>query len=103
MKTSVSNCSCDYLDICGEPEFMERIEAQYHEKAAETGSLVISACGFDPVPAELGLIFSSRRWAEPAVVNRVEAYHLSLESNKRIVGNFGTFEPAMFSVANVDQ
>ena len=22
---------CDYLDICGEPEFMERMEAKYHE------------------------------------------------------------------------
>lgn len=102
MKTSVSNCSCDYLDICGEPEFMERIEAQYHEKAAETGSLVISACGFDSVPAELGVIFNSRQWAEPAVVNRVEAY-LSLESDKRIVGNFGTYESAVLGVANVDK
>ncbi|KAK4804025.1 hypothetical protein SAY86_003842 [Trapa natans] len=93
---------CDYLDICGEPEFMERMEAKYHEKAVETGSLVISACGFDSIPAELGFTFNSRQWAEPAVVNRVEAY-LSLESNKRIVGNFGTFESAVLGVANVDK
>lgn len=91
---------CDYLDICGEPEFMERMEAGFHEKAAEKGSLVISACGFDSVPAELGLLFNSRQWVPPAVPNRVEAY-LSLESSKRIVGNIGTYESAVLGVANV--
>lgn len=91
---------CDYLDICGEPEFMERMEAKYHEKAVETGSLVISACGFDSVPAELGLMFNSRQWTGP--VNRVEAY-LSLESDKRVVGNFATYESAVLGVANADQ
>ncbi|KAJ7971030.1 Saccharopine dehydrogenase [Quillaja saponaria] len=93
---------CDYLDICGEPEFMERMETKYHEKALETGSLVISACGFDSVPAELGLIFNSRQWVAPAVPNSVEAY-LSLESERRIVGNFGTFESAVLGVANADK
>lgn len=96
------DCSCDYLDICGEPEFMERMEAEYHDKAVETGSLVISACGFDSVPAELGLMFNSRQWEEPAVVNQVEAY-LSLESEKRIVGNFGTYESAVLGVANMEK
>ncbi|KAI4352520.1 hypothetical protein L6164_006762 [Bauhinia variegata] len=93
---------CDYLDICGEPEFMERIEAKYHDKATETGSLVISACGFDSIPAELGLMFNSRQWVAPSVLNQVEAY-LSLESEKRIVGNFGTFESAVLGVANAKQ
>lgn len=92
---------CDYLDICGEPEFMERMEAKYSEKAAETGSLIVSACGFDSVPAELGLMFNSRQWVTPAVPNRAEAY-LSLESERRIVGNFGTFESAVLGVANAD-
>lgn len=53
------DAGCDYLDICGEPEFMERMEAMYHEKAVGNGSLVVSACGFDSVPAEIGLMFNS--------------------------------------------
>ncbi|CAL1357695.1 unnamed protein product [Linum trigynum] len=28
---------CDYLDICGEPEFMERMENSYHDQAVEKG------------------------------------------------------------------
>ncbi|RAL47133.1 hypothetical protein DM860_014027 [Cuscuta australis] len=96
------DAGCDYLDICGEPEFMEVMEASYHDKAAENGSLVVSACGFDSVPAELGLMFNSRQWVSPAAPNRVEAY-LSLESDRRIVGNLGTYESAVLGVANVNK
>ncbi|KAK9116588.1 hypothetical protein Sjap_015535 [Stephania japonica] len=101
----VSACvdvGCDYLDICGEPEFMERMEWIYHEKGVERGSLVVSACGFDSVPAELGVMFNSRQWVAPRAPNCVEAY-VSLESDKRIVGNFGTFESAVLGVASVEK
>ncbi|CAA0820269.1 Probable mitochondrial saccharopine dehydrogenase-like oxidoreductase [Striga hermonthica] len=101
----VASCvesGCDYLDICGEPEFMERMEASYHEKAAEKGSLVVSACGFDSVPAEIGLLFHTRHWTGSSVPYRVEAY-LSLESDKKLVGNFGTYESAVLGVANADK
>lgn len=97
-----ADSGCDYLDISGEPEFMERMEVNYHDKAVENGSLVVSACGFDSIPAELGLMFNSRQWLPPAVPNWVEAY-LSLESDKRIVGNLGTYESAVLGVANVDK
>ncbi|KAL3844631.1 hypothetical protein ACJIZ3_002034 [Penstemon smallii] len=97
-----ADSGCDYLDICGEPEFMERMEASYHEKAVEKGSLVISACGFDSIPAEIGLLFHSKQWVGSSVPNRVEAY-LSLESDKKIVGNYGTYESAVLGVANADQ
>ncbi|CAI0453907.1 unnamed protein product [Linum tenue] len=93
---------CDYLDICGEPEFMERMEFVYHDQAVETGSLVVSACGFDSVPAELGWMFNSKQWVYPAVPNRIEAY-LSLESDKNIVANFGTYESAVLGVAHMDK
>ncbi|XXG55679.1 hypothetical protein AAC387_Pa03g3289 [Persea americana] len=92
----------DYLDITGEPDFMEKMEALYHDKARKAGSLVISACGYDSVPAEMGLIFNSRQWVSPAAPNRVEAY-LSLESERKIVGNLATLESAVLGVANVGQ
>ncbi|XP_049384863.1 probable mitochondrial saccharopine dehydrogenase-like oxidoreductase At5g39410 [Solanum stenotomum] len=97
-----ADSGCDYLDISGEPEFMERMEVKYHDQAVENGSLVVSACGFDSIPAELGLMFNSSQWLPPAVPNSVEAY-LSLESDKRIVGNLGTYESAVLGVANVDK
>ncbi|KAK6928146.1 Saccharopine dehydrogenase, NADP binding domain [Dillenia turbinata] len=61
---------CDYLDICGKPEFTERMEVDYHDKAVEKGRLVVSVCGFDSVPAEFGWMFNSRQWVEPSVPNK---------------------------------
>lgn len=48
----------DYLDICGEPEFMDRIEALYHDKAAERGSLVVQLVGL--IRSKIGFLFNSR-------------------------------------------
>ncbi|XP_074268656.1 putative mitochondrial saccharopine dehydrogenase-like oxidoreductase At5g39410 [Silene latifolia] len=92
----------DYLDICGEPEFMERMEVSYHDQAVEKSSLIISACGFDSVPAEIGFLFNSWQWGEGEGLNRVEAY-LSLESHNKIVGNFATYESAVLGVANAHE
>ncbi|CAA7055432.1 unnamed protein product [Microthlaspi erraticum] len=94
-----ADSGCDYLDISGEPEFMERMDAKYHERAEETGSLIVSACGFDSIPAELGLFFNSKQWEPPSVPNHIQAY-LSLESDKKIAINFGTYESAVLIVAN---
>ncbi|KAI3462905.1 hypothetical protein Pfo_019568 [Paulownia fortunei] len=43
-----------------------------------------------------------RKWAGPSVPNRVEAY-LRLESDKKIVGNFGTYESAVLGVDSADK
>ena len=81
---------------------MERMEAKYHDKAVDSCSLVVLACVFDSVPAEMGLMFNSRQWVDPAVPNRIEAY-LSLELHKKIFGNIGTHELAVLGVANADK
>ncbi|GJX69063.1 probable mitochondrial saccharopine dehydrogenase-like oxidoreductase [Tanacetum coccineum] len=70
---------CGYLDNCGEPDFIKRTEAVYYDKAVENGSLVVLACAFALVPAELGLMFSSRQFGVSGVPNQIEAY-LSLAS-----------------------
>ncbi|KOM56562.1 hypothetical protein LR48_Vigan10g245400 [Vigna angularis] len=93
---------CDYLDITGEAEFMERMEREHHVQAVKNGALVVSACGFDSVPAEMGFLFHSRQWVGPARPNMVEAY-LGLESERRIVGNFGTFESAVMAVKDLKE
>uniref|UniRef100_A0A453IKH0 Saccharopine dehydrogenase NADP binding domain-containing protein n=2 Tax=Aegilops tauschii subsp. strangulata TaxID=200361 RepID=A0A453IKH0_AEGTS len=61
-----AEAGADCLDISGEPEFMERVEADLHEVAAKNGSLIVSACGFDSIPAELGFLFNSRQWTPPS-------------------------------------
>ncbi|XP_020202388.1 probable mitochondrial saccharopine dehydrogenase-like oxidoreductase At5g39410 [Cajanus cajan] len=81
---------------------MERVEREHHARAVASGALLVSACGFDSVPAEMGFLFHSRQWVGPARPNRVEAY-LGLESERRIVGNFGTFESAVMAVKDLKE
>lgn len=39
----------DYIDITGEPEFMERMAQLYHDEAVAEGVLVLPSSGFDCV------------------------------------------------------
>lgn len=36
----------DYIDLCGEPEFMQQMTLKYHEEAKAKGVLVMHACAF---------------------------------------------------------
>ena len=40
----------------GEPQFLERMQLKYDQAAQEGGVHVVGACGYDSVPAELGLV-----------------------------------------------
>lgn len=44
----------DYLDVSGEPEFIERMELKYSAAARAAGCYIASAVGFDSVPGEIG-------------------------------------------------
>jgi short subunit dehydrogenase-like uncharacterized protein len=60
----------DYLDITGEPEFVDRMWLKYHDQAMRTGSRLVHCCGFDSVPHDLGVWFTLRHLPEgvPLVV-----------------------------------
>ncbi|NUP09076.1 MAG: saccharopine dehydrogenase [Polyangiaceae bacterium] len=47
----------DYVDITGEPAFVERIITRHHDRAEQAGVLVVPCCGFDSIPADLGVWF----------------------------------------------
>ena len=46
----------DYIDLCGEPAFIEQMEVKYRKQAAENDVIAISGCGFDSVPSEMGVV-----------------------------------------------
>lgn len=48
----------DYVDICGEPEFLEQTELNVHDLAVENGSTIIGSCGTDSIPADLGMEYA---------------------------------------------
>jgi short subunit dehydrogenase-like uncharacterized protein len=50
----------DYLDLCGEPQFFDETLVECEDAAREKGVLVVSACAFDCIPAELSACLVAR-------------------------------------------
>lgn len=60
VKACIENgTSC--IDISGEPQFLELMYWKYHDKAAAKGVYVIGSCGFDSIPADLGVIYTKNK------------------------------------------
>jgi short subunit dehydrogenase-like uncharacterized protein len=47
-----------YADITGEPAFVDLLRDRYDEDARERGVKLVSCCGFDSVPHDLGVRFT---------------------------------------------
>ena len=54
----------DYVDLTGEPEFVDRMYLAHHRRAVATGARIVHACGFDCVPNDLGVLFTLQQLPE---------------------------------------
>lgn len=43
-------------------QFLECMQLQYHTKALDRGVYVIGSCGFDSIPADLGILYTQRQF-----------------------------------------
>jgi saccharopine dehydrogenase (NAD+, L-glutamate forming) len=48
----------DYVDLTGEPEFVDAMWLRYHDEAHENGARIVHCCGFDSIPHDLGCWFT---------------------------------------------
>lgn len=53
-----AHAGTDYLDITGEPEFVDRMWLAHQEPAEKSGARMVHCCGFDSVPHDLGVWFT---------------------------------------------
>ncbi|WP_433226642.1 saccharopine dehydrogenase family protein [Actinomadura formosensis] len=63
----------DYVDLTGEPTFVDRMYVKYHREAVRSGARIVHACGFDSIPHDLGVYFTVKRLPE-GVPLRVEGF-----------------------------
>jgi short subunit dehydrogenase-like uncharacterized protein len=47
----------DYLDLCGEPNWMRAMINAHEATAKASGARILFSCGFDSIPSELGVWF----------------------------------------------
>lgn len=76
--------SVHYVDVCGEPEFMDKMQLLYNDAAQANGCYVVSSCGMDSVPVDLGVVHFMKNF--DGQVNYVESY-------MRFTNNRDTYEP----------
>ncbi|HEY5316589.1 MAG TPA: saccharopine dehydrogenase NADP-binding domain-containing protein [Solirubrobacteraceae bacterium] len=54
----------DYVDLTGEPEFVDLMWLRYHEQARRSGARLVHCCGFDSIPHDLGAFFTVQELPE---------------------------------------
>ena len=86
-----------YLDLTGEPEFLDRMYVRHHERATQTGARIIHACGFDSIPYDLGVQFTVEQLPEHVPI-RVDGL---LRGGGRPSG--GTFHTAVTALSRPKQ
>jgi short subunit dehydrogenase-like uncharacterized protein len=79
----------DYVDLTGEPEFVDLMYLKYHARATDTGARIVHACGFDSIPHDLGVYFTIQQLPSGLPI-RVNGY---VRSNGTFSG--GTYHSAI--------
>lgn len=75
------------------------MQVKYHEKAAEAGVLIVGACGFDSIPADLGIVQLQKKCS--GEIAWIETF-AKIESGKSgSVINHGTWDSAVQFFANL--
>ncbi|HYI36146.1 MAG TPA: saccharopine dehydrogenase NADP-binding domain-containing protein [Thermoleophilaceae bacterium] len=87
----------DYVDLTGEPEFVDRCYVAHHAAAEKSGARLVHACGFDSIPHDLGALFT--------VEQLPEGVPLKVEGFVRAGGTFsgGTYHSALGQFARARQ
>jgi short subunit dehydrogenase-like uncharacterized protein len=87
----------DYVDLTGEPEFVDRMWLENHAEAERTGARLVHCCGFDSIPHDLGAYFTVKQLPE-GVPLKVDGY---VRSDASFSG--GTYHSAINGFARARQ
>ncbi|MEV5968196.1 saccharopine dehydrogenase NADP-binding domain-containing protein [Kribbella sp. NPDC051952] len=92
-----ADAGTDYVDLTGEPEFVDRMYVRYHERAVQTGARIVHACGFDSIPYDLGVQYT--------VEQLPERVPIQVDGLLRVAGrpSGGTFHTALTAFSRPKQ
>src|SRR5207248_7827962 len=74
-----------YVDLTGEPEFVDLMWLRHHEQAERTGARIVHSCGFDSIPYDLGALYAVNQLPESVPI-RLEGFVRVNRSEERRVG-----------------
>ncbi|KAJ1366321.1 Lipid droplet localized protein [Parelaphostrongylus tenuis] len=96
VKAAVEN-GASYVDISGEPAFLEKMQMLYSEKAKEKGVYVVGACGWDSIPCDLGVNFLKEKF--DGDLNHVETVVQLKSGPLGYAINAGTYQTLILGIS----
>ena len=92
----------DYVDLTGEPAFVEAMIDRYQAKAEENGARIVHACGFDSIPHDLGAYFTVKSLRARMRDSERDKLAITIEGFVRAGGTFsgGTWHSLINAMAN---
>ncbi|KAI8987703.1 saccharopine dehydrogenase [Mycotypha africana] len=103
---------CHYVDVTGEPEFVERMQRTYQDKAKANKVTIVHSCGFDSnakliqtsiwlfsctqVPTDIGVLYTKSLYTKHGwKPNQIEMFLKIHTGPAGLRGGFATFESAV--------
>lgn len=85
----------DYVDITGEPAFVKETIERHHDAARARGLRIVSCCGFDSIPHDLGVLYT--------VMQLPEGEAITIEGMVRARGGIsgGTWHSAIHAFSDL--
>ncbi|KAI9487561.1 MAG: saccharopine dehydrogenase [Benjaminiella poitrasii] len=83
---------CNYVDVTGEPEFIERMQHSYQDKAVANKVAIVHACGFD------SNLYTQHGWI-PTQIEMFLKLHTGVAGMR---GGYATFESAVHGFGSAD-
>lgn len=90
----------NYVDISGEPQFLEEMQLKYHEEAKKKGVFIVGASGWDSVPADVGLTWTKQQFEGD--LNGVNII-VDAKAPDGAKINYGTWHSAIYGYACADE
>ncbi|XP_056641784.1 saccharopine dehydrogenase-like oxidoreductase [Diorhabda sublineata] len=93
----------NYVDVTGEPQFMETVLLEYDELAREKGIYIVNACGFDCIPSDYGLVYLQDKF--DGVLNSAVTY-LKVWVDGKVSGpniNYGTWHSLVYGLKHATE
>lgn len=51
-----------HVDISGEPQYIDKMQLDYHDLAQGKSVYVVSACANESIPAEMGVVYAEKNF-----------------------------------------
>lgn len=86
-----------YVDLTGEPEFVDWMSYEYHQQAQQKGVKIVNCCGFDSIPHDMGVFYTIQQLIAGMTEDQVAKSQVRISGVVKAGGTFsgGTWHSAI--------